>query len=99
MQLKNPFTQKTRLLFLYEHSCFDCGRSDKGLELHHIVGRASNSPLNAYLICMECHSHANHSFKEEAKYLQQTLKFLMHNKYNLTEKDIEFYNKHRDKYL
>lgn len=96
MHLQNPFSQDTRNLFLYEYSCWTCGRSDKGLELHHIKSRISNSPLNAYLICTECHSHANHSQEEESKYLQTTLRFLLREQYELTPKDIDFYqqNKH-----
>jgi hypothetical protein len=99
MKLSNPFSQNTRNLFLYEYSCWTCGRSDKGLELHHIKGRESNSPLNAYLICTECHSHANHSQEEEKEYLQTTMIFLLKQNYKFTNLDKEFLMKHRDKYL
>lgn len=91
MKLAHPFSQDTRNLFLYEYSCFNCGRSDRGLELHHIKGRISNSPLNAYLICTYCHSHANHSQEEESKYLQTTIRWLLKQGYELTKNDIEFY--------
>lgn len=95
MKLANPFSQDTRNLFLYEYSCWNCGRSDRGLEVHHIIGRKSNSPLNAYLICSYCHSHANHSQEEESKYLQTTMKWLLRQQYELTKKDIKFYNDNR----
>jgi len=98
MKLQNPFSQETRLLYLYEYSCFTCGRSDRGLELHHIKSRISNSPLNSYLICNYCHSHANHSQKEEAQYLQTTMKWLLRQGYELTQKDIEFYAQHKKLY-
>lgn len=91
MKLAHPFSQDTRNFFLYEYSCWTCGRSDRGLELHHIKGRESNSPLNAYLICSYCHSHALHSQEEESKYLQTTMKWLLRQGYELTKKDIEFY--------
>jgi hypothetical protein len=98
MKLQNAFSQDTRNLFLYEYSCFNCSRSDRGLEGHHIVGRSSNSPLNFYLICTYCHSHANHSQEEESKYLQTTLRFLLREQYELTKKDIDFYQQHKHLY-
>ena len=76
MKLKNPFSQNTRLLFLYCFSCFNCGRSDRGLELHHITGRNDNKPTNAIPLCPECHSHANHSKTEEERYKILTKQFL-----------------------
>lgn len=68
MKLRNPFPPEVRNLFLYTYHCFNCGRSDKGLELHHITGRDDNSKENAIPLCLECHSHANHSKEEETKY-------------------------------
>ena len=91
MKLKYPFTEETRNLLLYEYSCWDCGRSDRGLEAHHILGRCSNSPLNMYLICIDCHKVVGHSQKEESKYLQQTIKWLLSTGYKLKEVDITFY--------
>lgn len=99
MNLRNAFSQDTRNLFLYEHSCWLTGRSDKGLELHHIRGRVSNSPLNAYLINPEAHSHLGHTQEEEAKFLQHTLRWLLRQGYELTKKDIEFYNTNKHLYL
>ena len=91
MKLKYPFTEETRNLLLYEYNCRDCGRSDRGLELHHILGRCSNSPLNMYLICTHCHKVIGHSQAEESKYLQQTIKWLLLYGYGLKEDDITFY--------
>lgn len=95
MILKNNFSLKTRFLYLYEYGCFDCLRSDKGLELHHIKGRISSSPLNSFLICKECHAHCGHSQKEEAKYLQTTLRWLLRKQYTLTRDDLDFYLLHK----
>ncbi len=92
MKLQNSFSEDTRNLFLYEYSCWLTGRSDKGLELHHIRGRISNSPLNAYLISSEAHAHIGHTQEEESKFLKQTLRWLLKQQYELTKKDIEFYN-------
>lgn len=91
MKLAYPFSQDTRNLFLYEYSCWLCGRSDRGLELHHVLGRVSSSPLNAFCICMECHSHMGHSKEEESKCLQITMRWLLRQGYELTKKDIVFY--------
>jgi len=96
VRLQNPFSEDTRNLFLYEYNCWTCGRSDRGLEIHHSLGRCNNSPLNAYLTCPPCHSHYNHNQQEEARFLQKTIKWLLKQQYELTPKDIEFYqqNKH-----
>ena len=98
MKLALPFSEDTRNLFLYEYACWSCSRSDRGLELHHSLGRCSDSPLNAYIICTYCHSHANHSQQEESKYLQQTIKWLLRQGYELTEEDVAFYVAHKHLY-
>lgn len=92
MKLKHPFSQNTRNLFLYEYGCWMCGRSDKGLELNHTYGRVSSSPVNASLICSECHSHIGHTQKEHVFLLSLSLKFLARTGYNFTSKDIDFLN-------
>lgn len=98
MKLRNNFSNNTRNLFLYSYNCWICGRSDKGLELHHSLGRVSNSSLNAFCICMECHSHIGHSKEEESKCLQTTMRWLLKQGYELTKKDIEFYNNNKNLY-
>jgi len=98
VKLSNPFSDEVRNLFLYDYSCENCNRSDKGLELHHIVGRSSNSCLNAILLCLDCHKVCGHSQEEESKYLQKAIKREVNRKTKLTEKDIEFYNKHKNLY-
>ena len=93
MNLKNPFTVETRLLFMGVWSCWDCGSNGVnrgGLEIHHIVGRSSNSPLNAALVCNACHAHFNHSQEEEQRLFFKTLKFLKAIKYELTSQDMYF---------
>ena len=99
MKLQNPFSQDTRNIFLYIFYCFDCGRSDRGLEVHHIIGRSSNSPLNAIPLCLDCHRVCGHSFEEESTYLKTTLRFLLQEEYVLIKYDIDFYQEHRQKYL
>lgn len=76
MKLRNPFSEETRLLFLYVYACFDCGRSDRGVELHHITGRNDNSPTNAFPICRVCHVKVKHNDEEHKKYKQITKDYL-----------------------
>jgi hypothetical protein len=90
MNLKFPFSLLTRSLYLYEYCCWQCGRSDKGLELHHIYGRISNSPYNAAVVCLECHGHMGHSKTEQDSLLRKACIFLARIGYKVVEKDIEF---------
>ena len=76
MKLRNQFSQETRLLFLYVYSCFDCGRSDQGLELHHITGRNDSKATNAFPICRVCHVKVKHNDEEHKRYKSITKKWL-----------------------
>jgi len=90
MELNNPFPQSVRLLFLYVYGCFQCGRSDRGLELHHIVGRSSNSAFNACPLCKDCHSKIRHSQEEERYLLSKVLPFLLQVKFQPLQSDYDF---------
>ena len=91
MQLKNPFSEETRLLFLYEKSCWLCHRCDLGLEIHHITnGRISSSVFNAFLICSECHREMCHSQQEEQKLFAITFKWVYNIMYKPKDIDILF---------
>jgi hypothetical protein len=90
MELSNPFSEETRLLFLYVYACFLCGRSDRGLELHHIIGRNSNSPFNACPLCHECHEHIEHTPEREAQLFKLTVDFLAVNQYKPQNADWQF---------
>ena len=102
MRLKHPFTDIIRELFWDQYSCYLCGRSDLGVEYHHILGRISNRPLNCAPLCPECHSrnHTQSPFTKEeiSKLLNKTKKFLETINYILYEKDIEFFEKHKKAY-
>lgn len=93
MYLKNPFSTDTRFLFLGVWTCWVCGENGTqkgGLELHHIRGRSSASPLNAALVCKECHEHLNHNQKEEQRLFFRTMRFLKSIGYVLTSVDMYF---------
>lgn len=96
MNLKNPFSPNTRNLYLYEYQCWVCSRSDKGLELHHIYGRLSNSPYNGAVCCMECHSHMGHSREEHRELLMKAVRFLNREGYRPSREDAAFLSTVRD---
>lgn len=98
MKLKNPFSNHTRNLFLYETSCWLCHRSDRGLELHHIFSRVSSSPCNASVVCLECHSHMGHSEEERVRLLALALRFLARIGYRHDLVDVAFLNSVRGEF-
>jgi hypothetical protein len=87
MKLSNPFSEETRLLFLYETACWDCGRCNNGLELHHNYGRISGSPLNAVLLCHTCHERIQKTQEQRHEHLRKSIRFLQVQGYTLTKKD------------
>lgn len=89
MQLDNPFSQKVRLLYLYVYACFDCGRSDRGLELHHIFGRDYSCAFNACPLCKICHAKIAHNRAEHTRLFFKNLRFLLKEKYTPQEDDYE----------
>lgn len=86
MKLRNPFSDKTRALFMYCYECWVCGRN-QSLEINHIFGRMSDSPLNASVLCRDCHSTVGHSWEEERNLLRKTILFLRAQGYKLTKED------------
>lgn len=103
MRLRNPFSDKTRALFLdKQYQCMDCknnGQENGGLSLHHIKGRESNSAFNGIVLCHNCHAKCGHSQEEESKYLKKTAEYLWKaQKYTPTEEDKEFIYEHRRLY-
>jgi hypothetical protein len=99
MKLKNDFSLKTRALFCYEYNCWECGRSDKGVELHHILGRVSSSPLNCCPLCRSCHQKEVWLLENKKKWLKKCLKHLLKDNYLLDKKDLCFYQENRKYYL
>lgn len=95
MKLNNPFPDEIRNIFLYVYACFKCGRSDRGLELHHITGRDSDSAFNACPLCKDCHAKIGHTQSEEKELYGYTKDFLMSERYNPIEKDWQFLREHK----
>lgn len=97
MQLKNPFSTKTRSLF-NEACCWVCGwkirNGESAWTLHHIRGRISNSPLNACPIHnWKCHIDNGILGKRETQIslINRTGAYLVRKmKYVFTPKDIAF---------
>lgn len=93
MKLDNPFPQRVRLLYLYVYSCFGCGRSDRGLELHHIFGRDYAAAFNACPLCKICHEKIAHNHDEHALYFFINVKFLLNEHYTPQNDDYEMVRK------
>lgn len=89
MKLRNNFTDKTRALYLGKWECDLCS-SNQMLEINHIRGRESNSPLNASILCRQCHEHVGHSEEEEQELFFKNLVYLKNIGYELTESDSDF---------
>lgn len=91
MKLKNNFSEDTRNLFLYHQYCQNC-MSNNMPSIHHIAGRLSDSPLNAVVLCHDCHAKCGHSEEEETKYFKIAHTFHTRNDYQVTEEDKTFIN-------
>jgi len=89
--MKNNFTDEVRAEFIFENTCWRCNRPNP--ELHHILGRCSNSILNAYPLCRTCHSKHSEMTKEpnKKKFLNETIRFLAKSGYKWKIEDIKFY--------
>lgn len=93
MNLKNPFSMKTREIWIGWYRCLKCG-SNQNLELHHITGRDSSSALNSCPLCHACHEQINHSRDTERKLFAKVVRILVAKRYNLKQKDIDFMREH-----
>lgn len=62
-------------MYLYVYWCFNCDRSDRGLELHHIFGRISASALNACPLCNVCHGKIKHTTEEQNHLMRKVILF------------------------
>lgn len=98
MKLRNPFSDETRSLFIFETTCWKCNRPSP--ELHHILGRTSSSPLNAYPLCPTCHSkHIEMKGDQNIRnFLKETLLFLIKEGYKFTPEDYKFMEDNRRYY-
>jgi hypothetical protein len=105
--MQNEFSKKTRELFDlggYMMS-WETGRNNADC-LHHIMGRASNSPYNAAPL----NNRADHQPEGRkglpplssqiirCKYLKKTKRFLDSIDYNPTEEDLQFLEKYKSYY-
>lgn len=94
MALQNPFPPKVRSLYLFTWACFNCGRSDKGLELHHIFGRESFAAFNAIPLCRVCHAAVTNSHEERAKFFFKNVEYLLQQNYQPQPNDFELIRNH-----
>jgi hypothetical protein len=98
--MKNNFDEETRELFFWNRHCWLCNMQHANC-LHHILGRVSNSPLNAApLNNFDCHIGKGiiSTFDMKCNFLQKTLSYLLEKGYVLTKKDKEFKKKYSKYY-
>lgn len=104
MKLRNDFSDETRTLWTFCYECWVCGKNhwDAG---HHIVGRGlgdsdlESSPLNfAPVSNFECHLDEAFNDEDKRRMLQKTIRWLLKNDYQLTKKDVAFYEKYKTYY-
>jgi len=100
MKLRNNFSDLTRALYIQpvnpdDEYCWIC-KSNQSCELHHILGRVSNSPFNSCCLCRKCHE--NYTKLDKGKLLRMAIKFCLREQYTPTEKDIKFYRDNKKLY-
>jgi len=96
MKLKFPFKDNIRWFWFDYHNykCANCGGNGEncgGLEIHHILGRVSDSILNSIYLCKKCHNEVRHTQEEHFKYLNYTKDFVEEVGYVYIQSDIIFY--------
>lgn len=93
MKLSFPFPIEVRKLYLDCWKCWLCGENGQrkgGLEIHHVLGRVSDSAFNSSVLCKDCHSHMGHSQEEECKLFLITLQYLYEIDYKPKTPDYDF---------
>jgi len=95
MNLAHEFKKEDREYYRYEYACHECGRSDRGLELHHIKGRKNHehhlsSIFNSRLLCKFCHDKILHTKEEEERFVLETMRFLKEQNYQPKKIDLLF---------
>ncbi len=88
--------------FMYNFSCWVCEKNTWNC-FHHILGRSSNSILNAAPLCNDsCHINIHGILKKRENVvvlLGKTIKYLLENGYELNENDKVFIEKNKDYYI
>jgi len=95
MKLSNPFSKQTREMW---RDCQICGLCDKqvDLELHHVCGRESSSPLNSCPLCKECHERVTHSNEERQELFAFSYSnVVIKNNYEIKPTDLSFLSNHK----
>ena len=99
--MTNSFSKEDRELFVWNNECWLCGKNHADC-LHHILGRTSNSPLNAApLSNFKCHigkEDVIDSVESKKKFLQKTYYYLKKEGYELNQKDKNFIKKNKKLY-
>lgn len=98
MKLQYDFLPRVRLLYLYHTACFLCGRNYP-LEIHHILGRVSDSAFNSSCLCNQCHSHVGHTRQEHQLIFFHTINFLYNVGFKPLEEDMKFLSENAEELI
>ena len=97
-KMQNEFPIKIRSFWDGWFSCLLC-QVNQNLELHHILGRRSDSMLNSAAVCHICHSKGNiHSPETELELLEKTWEIVTARKWQFSYTDLLFIVKYKDFY-
>lgn len=95
MKLSNRFSEEDKIRVWLDHQFCAICTSNQNCSIHHILGTKSDSILNGIMLCYEHHKEAdghNVSDKEyQSKLLKLTMQQVLKSGYELTKKDIDFY--------
>ena len=103
MHLKNRFDDADKQRVWIDHPfCALCG-SNEMCSLHHIKSTESDSILGSIMLCYLDHKIADGRNKSDKKFmakcLQYTMRQVLKTNYELTPKDVDFYEKNKELYL
>lgn len=103
MKLANRFKEEDKHRVWEDHKfCAKCG-SNQNCSLHHIVGTESDSILNSIMLCYTHHKEADaHNVSDvefQAPMAQYTIKLALREQYRFVDRDIKFYEEHRNLYV
>lgn len=90
MKLRNAFNDDVRMFWFNHYWCAKCNRSDLPIEIHHIIGRGSDSILNSVPICKTCHIQIGHTDNEERTFFAYVFKRCYNTGWRLNENDFQF---------
>lgn len=100
MKTYHAFSNEVRVLFMYNYSCFECGRSDRGITLHHNksqwkTNKYTESAFNCVPLCLICHEKVKQDKTETERYCLLSMKYLQREGYIPKQIDIDYLEEYK----